>query len=167
MFINIYDAYVVYLYVPVGCMYFWLLCVRWMVTYFKFHKAYYMFNNLNCLYSWHVFWKGEGSCLCGLFECIWIADIQFSMTISAVDALDNSWTFNTLKYLETFASLLLFVMPCPLNYWLCFLFFFSDFVKFRYEKELMHPIQNLLSGELARALLIQVLKASLLWNFCL
>lgn len=27
----------------------------------------------------------------------------------------------------------------------------------RYEKELMHPIQNLLSGELARALLIQVL----------
>jgi hypothetical protein len=26
----------------------------------------------------------------------------------------------------------------------------------RYEKELMHPIQNLLNGELARALLIQV-----------
>lgn len=31
----------------------------------------------------------------------------------------------------------------------------------RYEKELMHPIQNLLSGELARALLIQVQKLKL------
>lgn len=29
--------------------------------------------------------------------------------------------------------------------------------KCRYEKELMHPIQNLLSGELARAMLIQVM----------
>lgn len=28
----------------------------------------------------------------------------------------------------------------------------------RYEKELMHPISNLLNGELARGLLIQVLK---------
>ncbi|XP_060170109.1 protein DGS1, mitochondrial-like [Lycium barbarum] len=33
--------------------------------------------------------------------------------------------------------------------------------QFRYEKELMHPIQNLLSGELARALLIQVQKLKL------
>ncbi|KAF3955251.1 hypothetical protein CMV_019508 [Castanea mollissima] len=36
-----------------------------------------------------------------------------------------------------------------------------EIVMFRYEKELMHPIQNLLSGELARALLIQVQKLKL------
>lgn len=30
----------------------------------------------------------------------------------------------------------------------------------RYEKELMHPIQNLVNGELARALLIQVVRAA-------
>ncbi|XP_023533779.1 protein DGS1, mitochondrial-like isoform X3 [Cucurbita pepo subsp. pepo] len=34
-------------------------------------------------------------------------------------------------------------------------------VMFRYEKELKHPVQNLLSGELARALLIQVQKLKL------
>ena len=37
-------------------------------------------------------------------------------------------------------------------------------LKFRYEKELMHPISNLLNGELARALLIQVLQARLRWS---
>ncbi|KAF3454035.1 hypothetical protein FNV43_RR04481 [Rhamnella rubrinervis] len=36
-----------------------------------------------------------------------------------------------------------------------------EIVMARYEKELMHPIQNLLSGELARALLIQVQKLKL------
>ncbi|KAH7560799.1 hypothetical protein JRO89_XS10G0108500 [Xanthoceras sorbifolium] len=36
-----------------------------------------------------------------------------------------------------------------------------EIVMSRYEKELMHPIQNLLSGELARALLIQVQKLKL------
>ncbi|XWS73678.1 hypothetical protein CRYUN_Cryun02cG0149100 [Craigia yunnanensis] len=36
-----------------------------------------------------------------------------------------------------------------------------EIVMSRYEKELMHPIQNLLNGELARALLIQVQKLKL------
>ncbi|XP_030959019.1 protein DGS1, mitochondrial [Quercus lobata] len=36
-----------------------------------------------------------------------------------------------------------------------------EIVMSRYEKELMHPVQNLLSGELARALLIQVQKLKL------
>ncbi|KAB1227430.1 Nuclear control of ATPase protein 2 [Morella rubra] len=36
-----------------------------------------------------------------------------------------------------------------------------EIVMSRYERELMHPIQNLLSGELARALLIQVQKLKL------
>lgn len=36
-----------------------------------------------------------------------------------------------------------------------------EIVMMRYEKELMHPIQNLLSGELSRALLIQVQKLKL------
>ncbi|PKI41197.1 hypothetical protein CRG98_038413 [Punica granatum] len=36
-----------------------------------------------------------------------------------------------------------------------------EIVMARYEKELTHPIQNLLSGELARALLIQVQKLKL------
>ncbi|XP_022752415.1 protein DGS1, mitochondrial isoform X1 [Durio zibethinus] len=36
-----------------------------------------------------------------------------------------------------------------------------EIVMLRYEKELMHPIQNLLNGELARALLIQVQKLKL------
>ncbi|XP_027329358.1 protein DGS1, mitochondrial isoform X2 [Abrus precatorius] len=36
-----------------------------------------------------------------------------------------------------------------------------EIVMDRYEKELMHPIQNLLSGELARAMLIQVQKLKL------
>uniref|UniRef100_A0A2P2Q3P5 Uncharacterized protein n=1 Tax=Rhizophora mucronata TaxID=61149 RepID=A0A2P2Q3P5_RHIMU len=36
-----------------------------------------------------------------------------------------------------------------------------EIVMSRYEKELMHPIQNLVSGELARALLIQVQKLKL------
>jgi len=31
----------------------------------------------------------------------------------------------------------------------------------RYEKELIHPIQNLFSGELARAMLIQIQKLKL------
>lgn len=35
-------------------------------------------------------------------------------------------------------------------------FNFSLLLSCRYEKELMHPIQNLFGGELARALLIQV-----------
>lgn len=40
------------------------------------------------------------------------------------------------------------------------------FLLIRYEKELTHPIQNLLSGELARALLIQVDTCSIIISLC-